>query len=156
MASRIPDARDRVRFLLALADSDLGHGHAGDIARLLHALTGTPAGYGRFIHPRLPPRDNLEALTLLYCQAADSALPEEARTRLTGDLDALLVAYITEERVVERLDDPGDSLRLRANRLLQVCPPGILRSRRAPGMVRARLGWPLPPPPCDPKDGGDG
>ncbi|WP_353857555.1 hypothetical protein [Azospirillum formosense] len=139
VAGRIPDARDRVRFLLALADSDLGHGHAGDIARLLRALTGNPAGYGRFVHPRLPPRDNLEALTLLYCQAAESALPEETRTRLTGDLDALLVAYITEERVVERLDDPGDSLRLRANRLLQVCAPGILRSRRALEMVRRRV-----------------
>ena len=139
VTDRIPDAAGRVRFLIALGDSDLGRGHAGDIARLLHKLTGNPAGYGRFIHPRLPPRDNLEALTLLYCQAAESALPEETRTRLTGDLDELLVAYITEDRVVERLDDPGDALRLRANRLVQICVPGILRSRRALEMVRKRV-----------------
>ena len=139
VTDRIPDAAGQVRFLLALADSDLGHGHAGDIARLLRKLTGNPAGYGRFVHSRLPPRDNLESLTLLYRQAADSALPEETRTRLTDDLDELLVAYITEDRVVERLDDSGDPLRLRANRLVQICAPGILRSRRALEMVRQRV-----------------
>ncbi|KAA0683510.1 hypothetical protein [Roseomonas genomospecies 6] len=139
VTDRIPDAAGQVRFLLALADSDLGRGHTGDIARLLRKLSGNPANYGRFVHSRLPPRDNLEALTLLYRQAADSALPEEIRTRLTSDLDELLVAYITEDRVVERLDDPGDALRLRANRLVQICAPGILRSRRALEMVRQRV-----------------
>lgn len=139
VTSRIPDAKDRVRFLIALADSDLGRQHADDIGGALTTLTGDPAEFDRFVDPRLPVKDNLEALTRLFCQVADSPLPEERRRRFADNLDHTLVAYILHSRVVEQLDNPDDPLRQRANRLIALCAPGTLRSRRALDLVRRRV-----------------
>ncbi|MBP2291981.1 hypothetical protein [Azospirillum rugosum] len=139
VAAGIPGANDRVRFLIALAGTELGRQHADDIGAALTALTGDPADFDRFIDRRLPVKDNLETLTLLYCQIAEAPLPEERRRRFADNLDHMLVAYIIHSRVVEHLDNPGDPLRHRANRLIGLCAPGTLRSRRALDMVRRRV-----------------
>ncbi|MGQ9364984.1 hypothetical protein [Azospirillum sp. ST 5-10] len=137
--ARLPDAKDRVRFLMALAGSDLGRQHDDDVGAALDQLTGDAGAVGRFVDRNQPIKINLEELTRLYVQAVEAPLPEPLRDRLTDNLDELLCAYILNSRVVERLDNPEDLLRLRANRLIQLCAPGTLRSRKALDMVRRRV-----------------
>ncbi|WP_448203074.1 hypothetical protein [Azospirillum sp. sgz302134] len=137
--ARIPDGKDQVRFLIALADSDLGRQHADDIGAALEKLTGGPASFVWFVDRDQPPKEILDALTALYGQVLESALEEPLRGQVAENVDNLLVAYIVNCRVVEQLDNPEDALRHRANRLIQLCAPGTLRSRRALDMVRQRV-----------------
>ncbi|WP_029009820.1 hypothetical protein [Azospirillum halopraeferens] len=137
--ARLPDAADRVRFLMALAGSDIGRGHAAEVGDALERLTGDAGAFARFVDRNRPIKDNLEALTRLYRQVAGSALAEPLRGRLADNVDDLLCAYIQNSRVVERLDNPEDVLRLRANRLIQLCAPGTLQSRKALDIVRRRV-----------------
>ncbi|WP_448190505.1 hypothetical protein [Azospirillum sp. sgz301742] len=137
--ARLADAKDRVRFLLALSDSDLGRQHAEDIAGILQQLTGDPAAAARFVDRAQPIKVNLEQLTKLFAQIVESTAPEPLRTRIGDNVDDLLCAYIVNSRVVERLDNPADILRHRANRLIQLCAPGTLRSRKALDMVRQHV-----------------
>ncbi|HYH21060.1 MAG TPA: hypothetical protein VD995_20835 [Azospirillum sp.] len=137
--ARLPDAKDRVRFLLALADSDLGRQHADDVTAALRQLTGDVTAVARFVSRDQPIKANLEELTRLYRQVAESTAPEPLRTTLAENIDDLLCAYIVGSRVVERLDNPDDILRHRANRLIQLCAPGTLQSRKALDIVRQRV-----------------
>lgn len=139
VTARLTDAKDRVRFLLALADSDVGRQHGEDIAKALRQLTGDTGAVARFIARDQPIKNNLEGLTRLYRQVADSSAPEPLRTMLAENIDDLLCAYIVNSRVVERLDNPEDTLRHRANRLMQLCAPGTLQSRKALDIVRQRV-----------------
>ncbi len=133
------DPKDAVRFLMALAQSETGRQHADDVDRLLTGLTGDPRGFGRFVDRAQPIKINVEALTQLYTHARDSALAAPLKGRLTDRIDDLLVAYIHDCRLVERIDNPNDPLRLRANRLMQLCAPGTLQSRKALAVVRERV-----------------
>ncbi|HEY0834046.1 MAG TPA: hypothetical protein VGE72_09085 [Azospirillum sp.] len=137
--TRLPDAKDRVRFLLALADSGIGQQHRDDVAAALRQLTGDAAAVAQFVARDQPIKANLEGLTRLYRHVADSTAPEPLRTTLAENIDNLLCAYIVNSRVVERLDNPEDILRHRANRLIQLCAPGTLQSRKALDIVRQRV-----------------
>ncbi|MFD1626049.1 hypothetical protein [Azospirillum griseum] len=133
------DPKDAVRFLMALSQSETGRQHADDVDRLLSGLTGDPRGFGRFVDRAQPIKTNVEALTQLYTHARDSGLADPLKGRLTDRIDDLLVAYIHDCRLVERIDNPNDPLRLRANRLMQLCAPGTLQSRKALAVVRERV-----------------
>jgi hypothetical protein len=134
-----PDAKEGLRFVMALSQSDLGRQHADDIARLLSGLTGDPRGFGRFVDRSKPIKINLELFTKLYTQVRDSAMPEPLKADVAENIDNLLVAYIHDCKLVERVDNPSDPLRHRANRLMQLCAPGTLQSRKALAVVRERV-----------------
>lgn len=133
------DARDGLRFLMALSQSELGRSQADDVGRLLETLTGDPRGFARFIDRGQPIKVNLELFTTLFAQVRDSRVPEPLKARLADNIDTLLVSYIHDSKVVERLDNPSDLLRHRANRLMQLCTPGTLQSRKALAVVRERV-----------------
>jgi hypothetical protein len=139
VVSRYADAKDRVRFLLALLESEMGRQHQDDIAATLERMTADPQDFSRFVVRDQPIKTNLEQFTTLFVQVAGSTVPEPLRSRLAERLDELLVAYIVSRRVVERLDKADDPLRHRASRLVQLCMPGTLRSRKALDIVRQRV-----------------
>lgn len=139
VCNRLTDPKDRVRFLLALSQSELGEMHAEDILGALQALTGDPSAASRFVDRAQPIKNNLEQLTKLFVHVNESQAPDPLRRQIAENLDTLLCAYIVNSRVVERLDNPNDILRHRANRLIQLCAPGTLRSRKALDMVRQHV-----------------
>lgn len=139
VADRIEDGKDRVRFLIALTQSEIGRQHRQDIAAQLGELTAGPGALARFVKAGHPIKENLEALTTLYGEVAASPLPEPMRSDVSDAIDGLLVGYIVGTKVVERLDNPADLLRHRANRLMQLCAPGTLQSRKALAIVRQRV-----------------
>jgi hypothetical protein len=133
------DAKEGLRFLMALSQSDLGRQQADDVARLMNGLTGDPRAFGRFVDRSQPIKINLELFTKLYTQVRDSNTPEPLKAGLADSIDTLLVAYIHDCKLVERIDNPSDPLRHRANRLMQLCAPGTLQSRKALAVVRERV-----------------
>lgn len=139
VTDRIGDGKDRVRFLIALTQSEIGRQHRQDIAARFAELTNGPGALARFVKAGHPIKENLEALTALYGEVVASPLPEPMRSELADALDGLLVGYIVGNKVVERLDNPSDLLRHRANRLMQLCAPGTLQSRKALAIVRQRV-----------------
>lgn len=133
------DAKDKVRFLIEFSGSDIGEQHFKDISALLLKLTTDSTAIGGFVDRNLPIRDNLEQITLLYAQVAECMLPDPLRGELAGNLDNLLADYILASKVVERLDNPDDTLRHRANKLMMLCAPGMLQSPKALDIVRRRV-----------------
>lgn len=132
------DAKDKIRFLIEFSGSDIGEQHFKDISALLLKLTADGAAAG-FADRNLPIRDNLEQITLLYAQVADCMLPDPLRSQLAGAIDELLANYILASKVVERMDNPDDTLRHRANKLMMLCAPGVLQSPKALDIVRRRV-----------------
>lgn len=133
------DAKDKVRFLIEFSGSDIGEQHFKDVSALLLKLTADSSAVGGFVDRNLPIRDNLEQITLLYAQVAECMLPDPLRGQLAGNLDNLLADYIIASKVVERLDNPDDTLRHRANKLMMLCAPGMLQSPKALDIVRRRV-----------------
>ncbi|HRJ61241.1 MAG TPA: hypothetical protein PKZ97_12105 [Azospirillaceae bacterium] len=133
------DAKDKVRFLIEFSGSDIGEQHFKDVSALLLKLTADSSAIGGFVDRNLPIRDNLEQITLLYAQVAECMLPDPLRGQLAGNLDNLLADYIIASKVVERLDNPDDTLRHRANKLMMLCAPGMLQSPKALDIVRRRV-----------------
>lgn len=137
--ARFDDAKDKVRFLIEFSGSDAGAAHRADVERLLLALTSENVHAGAFIDRRLPIRENLEQITLLYVQVSECMLSDQLRGKLSENIDQLLADYIVSSKVVERMDNPDDSLRMRANKLMMLCAPGVLQSRKALDIVRRRV-----------------
>ncbi len=133
---RYPDPKDRWRYLTSLAGSDLGREHVADIVAELQGLIAKSQDARLFITGNEPLPEGLAQVTGLYELAVDSALAAADRQRLAGAIDSLLALYITNTVVVARLDSPDDHLRARADRLLRLCIPGVLKSPKALETVR--------------------
>jgi hypothetical protein len=136
VVSQYSDAKDRLRFLVTLADSDLGRQHAADIVAQITHLLGQSQDARPFVSGDATLTEGLAQVTGLHLLAETSALAEPERRRLADAIDDRLALYIANHQVVARLDDPAEPLRLRANRLVRLCVPGVLRSPKALETVR--------------------
>ena len=67
------------------------------------------------------------------------AWPARVCAPLTEKLDALVADFLVDHQVIEKMDDPGDSVRVRAVQLLQFCTFGVLTEGRATVMARTRV-----------------
>jgi hypothetical protein len=135
----LPDAVRGVRFLLALAASDAGRSQTETVDARLDVLTQGRGALERLIVAEAPVPDNLATLTALHAAVLAAALPEPRRRALADAIDERLVEYIDTRRVVERLDPADEPLRIRADRLVGLCAPGILQSGKALGVIRQRV-----------------
>lgn len=133
------DTKDKIRFLIEFSGSDIGEQHFKDVEALLLKVSSEGPSAAHLADKKLPIRDNLEQITLLYAQVADCLLQEPLRSRLADNIDQALADYITASKVVERMDNPDDTLRLRANKLMMLCAPGMLYSPKALDIVRRRV-----------------
>lgn len=136
VVARYPDAKDRLRYLLTLAGSDLGREHAADIVAELQGLLARSRDARAFIADGEPVAEGLTQITGLYELTVDSALAAADRQRLADAIDSLLALYIANSGVIARLDSPYEPLRPRADRLLRLCIPGVLKSPKALATAR--------------------
>ena len=133
------DARLATLYLMALAGSELGREQAEHLNATLLGLVADTSAHGRFTSSGVTIKTNLERLTQLYQATVTSPLEPELRDKVAEGIDGLIASYIVNQRVVERLDNPADPLRHRAIRLMQMCTPGVLTSRKALAIVRERV-----------------
>jgi hypothetical protein len=130
------DAADKIRYLVAL----LGSGMAESLGEFIRGrISFLLADYVNFVNPHRSSKENLERLTKLWREMRDADAPPEDRAMVAGIIDELLVRYIEDTRLIEKLDDPTALLRYRAIRLIQLCASGALESPKALEIARVRV-----------------
>jgi len=132
----LPDGGNRLRYLLALLDSNLGRQFGDHIRTRIDGLFANPA---LFFAVHRPARENLDRSAVLWREISAMASSEDAAAAAADRLDEMLVQYIEQNRIVERLDDPQASLRIRAVRLVQLCASGAVPSPKALAIARKRI-----------------
>ncbi|HZH27357.1 MAG TPA: hypothetical protein VEY95_09255 [Azospirillaceae bacterium] len=135
LVEMLPDGGNRLRYLLALPDSNLGRQFGDFIRTRIDGLFGNP---DLFFAVHRPARENLDRIAVLWREVSTGA-PSDDAVAAADRLDEMLVQYIEQNRIVERLDDPQASLRVRAVRLVQLCASGAVPSPKALAIARKRI-----------------
>ncbi|WP_413204018.1 hypothetical protein [Rhodospirillum sp. A1_3_36] len=133
------DKARRLHYLFAVADCQADGQHMTAVAEEVVQVIKEAANLDYFVDPRLSTTEKLQIMSGLQRALMESTLPEVLRTRVCGRLDDLLARYLVENRVVEKLDSPSDSLRVRAVRLVRFCGSGILIEGKALTLARSRV-----------------
>jgi heme exporter protein D len=130
---------DQVRYLLIVAESDLGREQSAAVLDYLVATVLSNDSLDRLVSKALPLKTRLRQISDVYELLRDSALPEPQRTQLADKFDDMLAQYIVREKIIERLDDPKASLRIRATMLVQFLASNVLSGNKAVAMSRDRV-----------------
>ncbi|WP_252181039.1 hypothetical protein [Azospirillum sp. B4] len=135
-----PTGAQRLAYLANLARSDVGAKDGAAIAAQALEIANRVSGLNDLVDRALPLKPKMEASAALYRLVTEGpALPEDLGERLGTRLDDLVADYIVEGRVIERLDDPAASLRVRASRLVQFAAAEVLASPKARRIVRDQI-----------------
>lgn len=135
----LKDKARRLHYLFALADCQDDDQHMTAVAEEVVQVIKEAANVDYFVDPRLSITEKLQVISGLQRTLGASTLPEVLRTRVSGRLDDLLSRFLLDNQVVEKLDAPGDSLRVRAVRLVKFCGSGILVEGKALALARSRV-----------------
>jgi hypothetical protein len=127
---------DQTRFMLALLEGEVATDHKADFIAKMDGVIRRAVAINDLTAPSLPPKDKMQQSALLHRALLASSLPESQRTQLADRVDGLLAAFVEQSRIVERLDDPSASLRLRATRLVQFCASDALTRGKASKVAR--------------------
>ena len=138
-AATLDTQADQVRLMLALIEGELGAEQKDDFIGRMDSQVRRAGSLNDLTAPSLPPRDKMQQSALLHRALIASSLPEPQRAELADRVDTLLAAFVEQSKIVERLDDPSASLRLRATRLVQFCASDALTRGKASKIARDRV-----------------
>ncbi len=127
----LPSSRQRLLFLLGLLGTEIGVEQADFIAATAQEMIGGAMRVDDLIPSKASPKVKMQEVSGMYRILLQSALPEELREALASILDQILADFLIEQQIVEKLDRPEDSMRLRALRLVQFCASGVLTDGKA-------------------------
>jgi hypothetical protein len=127
---------DQIRFMLGLLHGELAAEHANDFVAKIEALIRRATTVNDLTAQSLPPKDKMEQTALMHRALLGSTLAETQRDQLADKVDTLLATFVEQSKIVERLDDPSASLRLRATRLVQFCASDALTRGKASKIAR--------------------
>lgn len=136
VTSFLPTGQQKVRFLTSVLDSELGKEQMDAIFGDLDNMIGQAQRVEDLVPARSPPKTKMQEISGMYRILLASSLPSDLATNLATNLDTLLAQFLVENQIIERLDRPEDSLRLRAVRLVQFCASGVLTEGKAFNMAR--------------------
>ena len=140
MARVLGDCCRQTHYLLALAASSLSPAVGTMAIEALAQVGATATGIDAWAPRRLSPRDRMAALAA--CNRAITAaavLPEGLRADLANLTDLVMVRYLEDEAVIEKIDRPDDALALRAIRLVKFCGSGVLIPGQSLDRARRRV-----------------
>ncbi|MDG3441115.1 hypothetical protein [Nitrospirillum amazonense] len=136
----LPTGAERLVYLACLARSDVGAKDGAAIAAQALEIANRVGGLNDLVDRTLPLKPKMEASAALYRLVTEGdALPGDMGEKLGARLDDLVATYIVDGRVIERLDDPSASLRVRATRLVQFAGAEVLASPKARRIVRDQI-----------------
>ncbi len=138
LAALVGDVKARIRFLAGLAETGFGAKHVDLLMERLGGIVLAIREIHELCYFRDTPKRKLTEITALERILLAAPLPEGPRRRLVDKLDTLLADFIRREGIVEKLDHPDDSLRVRADRLVQFCASGLLIEGQALAIARER------------------
>jgi hypothetical protein len=130
---------DQIRLILALLEGELAAEQKPALIDRVDGLIRQAGSVNDLTAASLPPRDKMQQTTLLHRAVLAAPLPDAQRAELADRVDTLLAAFIEQSKIVERLDDPSASLRIRATRLVQFCASDALTRGKALKIARDRV-----------------
>jgi hypothetical protein len=130
---------DQVRLLLALLEGELAGDTKPALIDRIEGLIRQAPSVNDLTAASLPPRDKMQQTALLHRAVVASVLPDAQRAELADRVDTLLADFVEQSKIVERLDDPSASLRVRATRLVQFCASDALTKGKASKIARDRV-----------------
>ncbi|MEO5375182.1 MAG: hypothetical protein H7840_13040 [Alphaproteobacteria bacterium] len=140
VTSHLPTAMQQVRFLIALSDSPVWREQLDYIIGTLESLIGKAQRMEDLVGLKGTPKTRMQEIVQIYAFVRQTtALPERVTSKLAEKLDALVADFLVNNQVLEKLDSPSESLRIRAVRLVQFCTSGVLTEGRAFTMARERV-----------------
>ncbi|RAU22271.1 hypothetical protein CU669_09105 [Paramagnetospirillum kuznetsovii] len=140
MLGALSDGCVRLQFLLTLCASSLGKSMGEVLTEVLDNHVRRSKHIDQWIAVRLPPPQRMAALT-----AANKALrtcpvlADDFKKALADLIDDVMVRYLTEEGIIEKVDKPDDPLAARAVRLVKFCGAGVLIEGKSLNMAKARV-----------------
>ncbi|MFN3077215.1 MAG: hypothetical protein ABT940_10105 [Alphaproteobacteria bacterium] len=140
VTSYLPTAIQQVRFLIALADTELGREQMNFTITTLETLIGRAQRMEDIVGLQGTPKTRMLEITQIYGFLKETTLlPSRVTAPLAEKLDSLVADFLVNNQILEKLDNPADSLRVRAQRLVQFCTSGVLPEGRAFTMGRDRV-----------------
>lgn len=131
VANLLPSSLQRVIFMLSLLGTEIGTEQAEHIVGDVQALVGNATRIDDLVPAKSSPKVKMQEITGMYRLLLQSSLQEELREELASALDQMLADFLLTQQIVEKLDRPEDSMRLRALRLVQFCASGVLTDGKA-------------------------
>lgn len=127
----------KAAYLISLSESSLAEIIGDEIALQLEGLFVRPDSVKAIIKDNRPPNKKMQTVTAVYHKFRNSSLDDTLKTRIINRLDHLLARYITEDKILDKLDDPNRPLHVRAFMLLSMCSPDMLPEGEASKLARA-------------------
>jgi len=122
----MPDRAGRLIYLCELARSNYAREHLADMAELLDELTTGEAGIGQLCDRRLAPRERMARATVAWQAMAASPYPGYLKEQVAAHIDDILMRYLIDGKIIEKLDRPDTPLRDRAMHLMRFYGFGLL------------------------------
>lgn len=135
----LPSFGDPVRkasYLISLAESGLAATIGDEIDLQLEGLFVRPESVKHIVRDDRPPNKKMQAVTAVYHKFQDSSIDAVLKNRIVTRLDELLARYITEDKILDKVDDPNRPLHVRAFMLLSMCSPEMLPEGQASKLAR--------------------
>ncbi|SCA57520.1 hypothetical protein MTBPR1_60033 [Candidatus Terasakiella magnetica] len=129
----------QLRFLMTLSKSQFGKDCSHIVCDFLPKFMDGPEHVHDIVHYKLPLKRKLKTITDLQKSAMKIELPQNTHVTFVEWLDNLLYNYLDEERIIDKMDSPEETLFNRATALLQFCASGILIEGKTLNWVRARV-----------------
>ncbi|MDF1790343.1 MAG: hypothetical protein P1U88_00460 [Thalassobaculaceae bacterium] len=137
MLPTLGDPGRKTGYLLALMESEVGQTYLrNDLETLLDNLLVESQTINHLIRDKLPPNKKMAKVTSIYHHIEKSNLPPQRKAALTARLDELLVSYITDGKILDKLDNPDKPLHVRAFMLVSMVQPEMLPKGKASNLAR--------------------
>ncbi len=129
----------QLRYLLSLSGSAFGKECSTIVCEFIPTFMEGPEHVHDIVHYRQPTKRKVKIITDLQKSALKIELPQDMHLTLVEWLDDLLFTYLDEERIIDKMDSPEDTLFIRATNLLQFCSSGVLIEGKTLEWVRERV-----------------
>jgi len=135
----LPSLGDPVRkaaYLLSLSESAMAETIGDEITMQLEGLFVRPESVKHIVRDNRPPNKKMQTVTAVYHKVQGSSIDAVLKNKIVNRLDHLLARYITEDKILEKVDDPNRPLHVRAFMLLSMCSPEMLPEGQASKLAR--------------------
>ncbi|WP_158047614.1 serine/threonine-protein kinase [Skermanella pratensis] len=129
----------KINYIQALAQSPLAQRQPRLMLEALDDMAARPRLISSFVDSGSHPVQKMKVLSNTHALLSAAQLPGDIRSKLLHMVDTVFTDFLTENRILEKLDNPELSLRQRVIKLAQLCTQGLLTPGRPLDMARTRL-----------------
>ena len=129
----------KINYIQALAHSPLSQRQPRLMLEALDDLAAKPRLISSFVDSGSHPVQKMKVLSNTHALLSAAQLPGDIRSKLMHMVEMVFTDFLTENRILEKIDNPEVNLRQRVIKLAQLCTQGLLTPGRPLEMARGRL-----------------